>query len=107
MNIIQKNISDYLSNDDNTLTKSGARFTVLDFKDLIKIINNTEEDFLIFDNSESKKFDIIFDRPYIDDNEKSCIYKVKDTIKSFLKNTKSWIYCYQIDGKQTIIRNIK
>lgn len=99
-NTIQENLHDFLNDSTNVLSTAGGRYGTDDFIKLNKILNNTKEDFLIFDNGGGKKFEITFDR-VVNENES---YKVKDTIKYFLKNNKSWIYCYQIDEVQHTLK---
>jgi hypothetical protein len=99
-NTIQDNLHDFLNDSKNVLSTSGGRYGTDDFIKLNKILNNTKEDFLIFDNGGGKTFEIIFDR-VVNENES---YKVKDSIKYFSKNHKSWIYCYQIDEVQHTLK---
>lgn len=96
MNIIQQNLQKYMENPHAKLTSSGV-FTVQDFNNLSKVLNNTEEDFLIFDNAGGRKFDIVFDQG---------TFPVKNLINSLLEEHKSWIYCYQLNKKQVILRPI-
>lgn len=102
MGIIQDNLREFMENPDNKIV-SGGSFTTKDFNDLNKIINNTEEDFLIFDNAGGKKFDIMFDRKHSGDPK---IYKIKDFIESLLRDHKSWIFCYQLNKEQVILKKI-
>jgi hypothetical protein len=106
MNPIQENLSQWMSDPTNRITSNGT-FTVKDFNNLNKVINNTEEDFLIFDNGGGRKFDISFDHTYEDENSEQQEYKVKNFIKHLMENHRTWVYSYQIDGQQTIVKVIK
>lgn len=104
MKLIQINLNEFMLNPSTSLASSG--FKVADFNALNKVLNNTTEDFLIFDNAGGRKFDIIFDRLLLNEDGKNELYEVKDTINIFLKEHKNWIYSYQINGKQTLLKRI-
>ena len=106
MNKIQENLQKVLSNTDFRIVSSG-QFTSKDFNNLYKVINNTEEDFLIFDNGGGRKFDIMFDRTLLNEDNVIQKYEVVDFINHLLEHNKSWIYSYQINKKQTIIQTIR
>jgi hypothetical protein len=105
MNKIQENLQEFMENPYTNIVSSGS-FKVVDFTNLNKILNNTEDDFLIFDNAGGKKFEIVFDRTLPDKKGVDTLYKVKAFIKYLLKERKSWIYCYQLNKEQTVLRKI-
>lgn len=105
MSKIQENLKEFLSNPDTTIVSSGT-FRVRDFNNLNKVLNSTEEDFLIFDNGGGRKFDIVFDRTIQDENGQNITYKIKELIDHLLKEHKNWIYCYQLNKEQFILRKI-
>lgn len=103
MNIIQEDFKNYME-DQQAIFSSSGYFRVVDFNNLVKVINGTEEDFLVFDNAGGKKFDIMFDRTLPNEKGLDKLYKVEDFINNLLKEHKSWIYCYQINKIQTIVK---
>lgn len=105
MNIIQEELAKYMEDPYAKIVSSGT-FKVLDFTNLNKVLNNTQEDFLIFDNAGGKKFDIMFDRTLPNEKGEDTLYKVKDFIKVLLEEHNSWIFCYQINQEQTILKKI-
>lgn len=105
MNKIQENLKEYMADPYTNIVQSGS-FKVMDFNNLTKVINNTEEDFLIFDNMGGKKFDIMFDRTLPNEKDEATLYKVKDFIDYLLKKHKNWIYCYQLNGEQTVMQKL-
>ena len=104
MNKIQENLKEFMENPYTYIVSSGS-FKVVDFTNLNKILNNTEDDFLIFDNAGGKKFEIMFDRT-LPDEKGIDLYKVEVFIEHLLKEHKNWIYCYQINKEQTVLRKI-
>jgi uncharacterized protein with ATP-grasp and redox domains len=97
-NIIQKDLEMFMEDEYRDLACLGS-FKVKDYKALVEVMNNTKRDFFIFDNAGGKAFEIMFDRFYEEENR---IIKAKDCIDSF----KGFVFCYQIDGKQTIVKSI-
>ena len=105
MNKIQENLQKYMEDPYTNIVSSGA-FKVLDFVNLNKVVTDTEDDFLIFDNGGGRKFDIMFDRTLQNEKGKDELFKVKDFIEHLLSKHKNWIYCYQINNEQIILRKI-
>lgn len=101
MGIIQQNLEKFLSVGENTIVSNGS-FQVADFNNLRKILEGTKEDFLIFDNSGGAAFEVVFDRKSADKN----LYYVKDFIAYLLAEHKSWIFCYQLDEEQFILKEL-
>lgn len=62
---------------------SVGSFTVTDFHNLNKVLNNTEEDFLIFDNGGGRKFDIYFDRTAVRKKSRRELFRKKFHHPSF------------------------
>lgn len=85
---------------------SVGSFTVTDFNNLNKVLNNTEEDFLIFDNGGGRKFDIYFDRTAVNEKNQEENYFVKNFITHLLKDHPSWIFSYQINKEQVVRKKI-
>lgn len=106
MNKIQENLQEFMENPFNNIVSPGGSFNVEDFTKLNKILNNTEDDFLIFDNGGGKKFEIMFDRILPDENGIDTLYKVETFIKFLSKENKKWIYGYQLNKQQTVLRKI-
>lgn len=102
MGNIQENLKEYLSNPDAIIVNWG-NFKAHEFNTINKVLNGTNEDFLIFDNRGGRMFDIVFDREFEEKGAK-VRYEVKNMIEAILKEHKSWIYCYQLNGEQTILR---
>jgi hypothetical protein len=48
----------------------------------------------------------MFDRILQNESDESTLYKVKDFIEYLLKNDKNWIYCYQLNKEQFVLRKI-
>ena len=105
MNKIQENLQEFMENPYTYIVSSGS-FKVVDFTNLNKILNNTEDDFLIFDNAGGKKFEIMFDRTLPNEKGVDTLYKVEAFIEHLLKEHKSCIYCYQLNKEQTVLRKI-
>lgn len=105
MNPIQKNFKEFMENPYNNIVNSGT-FKVMDLTAINKVLNDTEDDFLIFDNAGGKKFDIMFDRTLPNKKGEDTLYKVKDFIEHLLKENKAWIYCYQVNKEQVVLRKI-
>jgi hypothetical protein len=103
MDIIQQSLETFLSDPESTLARNGS-FTADDFNRLRKVLNGTTEDFLIFDNGGGKKFDIMFDREYFNEDGQIQVHKIKNFILYLLREHRAWIYCYQLAGVQTILK---
>jgi hypothetical protein len=86
MNKIQENLQEFMQNPEARIV-SGGSFHVIDFTNMNKVLNNTEEDFLIFDNGGGKQFEIKFDRTMSDENGVDTLYKIKDFIEYLVKKS--------------------
>jgi hypothetical protein len=79
-------------------------------QDVIKlqeILNGTNKDFLIFDNKGGSKFEVVVNRIAQDSNTGEEVKEyVKDFIEWMLENNKEWIFCYQLDNNEHILRDI-
>lgn len=106
MNKIQENLKTFMEDPLTNIVPFGT-FRVKDFLDLLKIINNTKEDFLIYDNGGGRKFDIVFDRTMLNEKNEIESFPVKNFIEHLLSDHKSWIYCYQINNEQVVLKQIK
>jgi hypothetical protein len=100
MNIIQKMLENFLSIPENEICFASGKFTANDFNNLVEVLNSTDKDFVIFDNGGGKTFEIWLNDSVGDTN------KINKFVNYLLKNNKHWLYCYQINNEQTIIREI-
>lgn len=98
MKKIQQHMKEFMSKEDMNIVTSG-RFSVRDFNRLNKVLNGTDEDFIIFDNKGGKKFDIMFNTTEPDSN-------IADLVKYLLNNHKNLIFSYQLNGEEVILNNI-
>lgn len=97
---IKELLENYINNAD-----SHAKIYIKDIFNVKAVLDRTEKDFLIFDNGGGSKFEIKFDMIYYDAESKTNqMSYVKDFIDHLLKKHKHWIYCYQLDGKQFILK---
>lgn len=107
MGKIQDNLREYMDEPYNKIV-CGGTFKVLDFNNLVKVLDETDENFLIFDNGGGKKFEIRFDQMGVDpDTGESTLFEVKKFIEHIVQEHRSWVYCYQLNKEQTIIRKIE
>lgn len=99
MNDIQKDLELFLNGTDSVLSSVGGRFTAKDFNNLREVLGGTKRNFLIFDNAGGKKFEIKF-------QEKDTDKKGFEDFIKYCTKKHNWVYSYQLDGKQVIIRNL-
>ena len=94
---IQEDLQKFLDDPDAVIVFHGD-FKAQDYRNIRRVLENTEDDFLIFKNGQGAKFEIFFDI-----TEKG---NIKALVEYMSENHKSSIYSYQIDNHQTILRNL-
>ena len=94
---IQEDLQKFLDDPDAVIVFHGD-FKAQDYRNIRKVLENTEDDYLIFKNSQGAKFEIFFDV-----TEKG---NIKALVAYMLENNKHCVYSYQIDNQQTILRNL-
>lgn len=96
---ISELMQEYLDNDE-MLSGPSSKFTGRDFNAIKKVVDETSDNFVVFNNSGGKLFevwhhsDIFKDFPV--ENFEEWVHKIK-----------GYVYMYKINGKETILKKLK
>ena len=85
---------------DATICGPRGNFTTEDFRNIQKVLSGKEDNFVIFNNSGGKIFDIWFHEDMNKRNKKA-------TIKGFIElinHIKPYVYAYKVNGEEVILK---
>lgn len=94
---IQEDLQKFL-NDPNAVIVNHGDFKVRDYQNIRRVLEHTEDDFLIFKNGQGTKFEITFDI-----TQKG---SVRLLVNYLLQDFSDSIYSYQLDSVQTILNSL-
>lgn len=92
MDTIKKQFEKFLEDDNNKLCNPGGVFKAKDFKLIMGILDETLDNFIVFDNRGGRPFHVWEIKP--------------NDMKQTIDHMSSYIYMYKHDGIETIVSNL-
>lgn len=92
MPTIAEKLKEFLDFPSNTLCGPGGEFLARDFNLYNQVLSGELDNFVIFDNAGGKPFTIW--------------HSNKKAIEALVKSAKSYVCCYKINGKETILKDL-
>jgi hypothetical protein len=94
MGILVDMVESYLSRPGNELSSVGSTFTVEDFKNLVDLLSGKPGYFIVFNNSNAKKFTV-------------WEMQSEEHIIAFSQRVEGRCYGYRIGTNETVLKNIR